>query len=87
MLRIPENRFFPKNQADRQRLDQKEQAEMDSFQERMRKDLSKVDIQEIEPALGIEVFPISQKASEFSDMPYGKVSTVGDAGCGPLAME
>lgn len=87
MLRIPENRFFPKNQAERKKLDQKEQAEMDSFQKRMRKDLSKVDIQEIEPALGIEVFPISQKASEYSDMPYGKVSTVGDAGCGPLAME
>lgn len=37
--------------------------------------------------LPLNVFPISQKYSEYFNLPYGKISTIGQAGCGPLAVE
>lgn len=33
------------------------------------------------------MFPISQKFSEYSSLPYGKIGNVAEAGCGPLAVE
>lgn len=87
MLKIPENAFFPKNLQERENLDKREKGEMDLFQEMMRNDLERITVRAIEPTVPYDIFPISQKASEYSDIPYGKVSTIGDGGCGPLAME
>ena len=69
------------------KLDEKENYEMDLFQERMKSDLEKIKIHAIKPIVPKGIFPISQKNSAFSDLPYGKISTVSNAGCGPLAME
>ena len=33
------------------------------------------------------IYPISQKHSQYINMPYGKIGTIGEAGCGPLAAE
>ena len=87
MLKIPRNCICPKNQKERMKLDEKENYEMDLFQERMKSDLEKIKIHAIKPIVPKGIFPISQKNSAFSDLPYGKISTVSNAGCGPLAME
>ena len=87
MLKIPENKLCPRNKEERNSLDKREGGEMDFFQERMGEDLKRVTVRAIAPTVSEAIFPLSQKASEYSDLPYGKMSTVGDAGCGPLAME
>ena len=37
--------------------------------------------------LPLDIFPISQKCSKVSKLPYGQIGTIAEAGCGVLAVE
>lgn len=76
-----------KNKKEREKQEEKEMQKRDKFQKRMIKDLKKnLKIPTIK-LLPNDVYPISQKHSEYSKLPYGKIGTIGEAGCGVLAVE
>lgn len=87
MLKIPMNEVITTNKAERKQLDAKEKEQLELFQKMMRMDLPNVQIPEIKPTVPLDLYPMSQKKSEYAHLPYGKVSDIADAGCGPLALE
>lgn len=86
MLIFPLNKNKVNNKKEREYLDKKEAKKRDNFQFSIKLALSKISIPDIEP-ITLSVFPISQKNSEYSNLPYGKIGTIAEAGCGPLALE
>lgn len=86
MLEIPMNEKFPKNKEERDRQDFLDDMDLEYFRARSKLEVEQLRVREVEP-LVYDLFPISQKASMFSELPYGKVGTIGEAGCGPLALE
>ena len=86
MLNFPYNNF-PKNKEEREKLDAKWDKVKISFKEKASKEVQVLKVPEITLLQNGEVYPISQKKSEFSEMKYGYVDTIGIAGCGPLAIE
>lgn len=86
MLNFPKD-IIPKNRAERKYIDYIELQKREKFQETILKDIKKdYKVSTIEK-LPLNVFPISQKFSCYSSLPYGIFSTIGEAGCGPLAVE
>lgn len=86
MLNFPMNSFIPKNQKERNWLDLTEARQQEWFKSNLLNSLNSVKAPVVSPLTTQEV-PISQKFSKYSRLPYGLVGTVGDAGCGPLAVE
>ena len=86
MLNFPKD-IIPKNREERKYIDEIELQKRDKFQETILKNLkNNYKVLNIE-ILPLNVFPISQKFSGYSSMPYGMFATIGEAGCGPLAVE
>ena len=86
MLNFPKD-IIPKNREEREHIDKMELQKRDKFQETILKNSkNNYRIHNI-LKLPLDVFPISQKFSSYSSMPYGIFSTIGEAGCGPLAVE
>lgn len=78
---------FPKNKEERKYIDELELQKREKFHETILKNIKQsYKIFTIEK-LPLNVFPLSQKYSPYSNLPYGKISTIGQAGCGPLAVE
>ena len=86
MLEIPMNEKFPKNKEERDRLDFLDDMDLEYFRARAKLEMLHLKTCAVEP-LEYRIFPISQKASVFSELPYGRVGTIDEAGCGPLALE
>ena len=87
MLNFPKNQTSPKNQAERKVLDKIEKERRDLFQAKILQDMKEdFEVPVITP-ITTTIFPISQKFSDYSNLSYGKVSTVAEAGCGPLNVE
>lgn len=83
---------FPKDIIPRSReewkfIDELELLKRRKFHETILKNIShNYKVSTIEK-LPLNVFPLSQKNSCYSNLPYGNFSTIGQAGCGPLAVE
>lgn len=77
----------PKNKKERDKLDAKWENIKMNFQEKVLKEVQKIKLHEIKPLQNGKIYPISQKHSKFSKINYGKLDTIGDSGCGPLAVE
>lgn len=86
MLIFPLNTNQVTNKKAREYLDKKEAKKRDNFQASIIASVSNTIIPDVNP-LTLSVFPISQKNSEYSNLPYGKIGTIAEAGCGPLALE
>ncbi len=86
MLDFPKNQFQVRNQREREELDRAEEIWKKNFQGRLIRSSYGVKVGLIAP-LTDTVFPISQKHSAYADLPYGRKGTVGEGGCGPLAVE
>lgn len=85
-MNFPKN-IIPKNKEERKYIDKLELQKRDKFQETILKNMKhNYKVSTIEK-LPLNVFPLSQKYSPYSNLPYGKISTIGQAGCGPLAVE
>lgn len=88
MLNFLQNPFSPQNNNERKLLNEAESKQLDLIQERFRQEASQMSsVPSIPTVTPLDVFPISQKFSKYSNLPYGKISTIDDAGCGPLAVE
>lgn len=85
MIKFPENNLSPKNQEQRKRVDNNDDLKKKLFQEKILSELDSTELPTIQAITNF--FPISQKNSKYSDMPYGEIGNVGEAGCGPLAVE
>lgn len=79
--------IIPKNREERKYIDEVELQKRDKFQETILRDMEHdYNVSPIQK-LPLNVFPLSQRYSPYADLPYGKISTIGQAGCGPLAVE
>lgn len=88
MLNFPVNTKSPRNQNERKELDVLEKLIKDMFQEKAKAEVEGIVPPIITPPMEwMGQYPIGQKVSEYAKLPYGRVSTIDDAGCGPLAVE
>lgn len=88
MLKLLPNSHVPISQEERKMITKIDIERMGVWQENFLKELSQLTTIPCIRNLPFEVvFPISQKFSEYSSLPYGKIGTVAEAGCGPLAVE
>lgn len=87
MLKIPINQSAPRNQLERKRLDITLGNRLDLFQDRVKQDLPKTAVHQTQITAPLNVFPMSQKNCPYSNLSYGKIGTIAEAGCGPLALE
>lgn len=87
MLNIPTNQTSPKNMTERKQLDVTLGTELHLFQERLKMELPNVTLIPAAPTAPLNVFPMSQKYCPYANLPYGKIGTIAEAGCGPLALE
>lgn len=87
MLEIPKNTFIPRNQEERRKIEIEEKKKMDLFQEKIENELGNIKIIPVENVVPNGIFPISQKCSEYSNLPYGKIGTIKSSACGALALE
>lgn len=86
MFNFPENNM-PKNNIERREYKKREQQKRDIFQQRIAYEIYNISRIPTAEKLPLDVFPISQKKSKYSELKYGEIGTVGNAGCGPLAVE
>ena len=86
MLNFPENQLQVRNNREREVLDKADEIWKLNFQGRLIKSSLGKSIEVIVPLTETE-YPISQKCSVYSDLEYGRKGTVGQGGCGPLAVE
>ena len=86
MLNFPKY-DVPNNYKERKKLDKKEKQRRDKFQKRILKSLKKDFEIPVVQKLPLDVYPIGQKCSSYSNLPYGQIGTIGSAGCGVLAVE
>ena len=85
-MNFPES-TIPQNREERKYIDKLELLKRDKFHETILENVKhNYKFSTIEK-LPLNVFPLSQKCSQYSNLPYGKISTIGQAGCGPLAVE
>lgn len=88
MIKFPQNSFVPKNQEEREKADLRDNERVEKFQANLFQEMKgEFKIPRVESANFLSTYPISQKNSIYSNKLYGKVGTVGEAGCGPLAVE
>ena len=87
MLNFPDVTYQDQSKELRQKYNEIEQEERQLCNCRMvngmKKDICIPPVRK----LPLDRFPISQKCSSYSNLPYGKFGTVAKAGCGPLAVE
>ncbi len=86
MLHFPQD-IIPKNREEREHIDSIAIQRRDMFQATILKDRKKAYTIPIVQKLPLDIFPISQQFSGYSFLPYGLFGTIGQAGCGPLAVE
>lgn len=86
MLNFPENQIRVKNKREREVLDRADEIWKKNFQGRLITSSQGIKVEIICP-LTETIFPISQKHSAFSNLLYGRKGTIGEGGCGPLAVE
>lgn len=87
MLALPINKLKASNKIEQEKIDLKDKEDIKRFRDNILKELETIKtIPEIK-ALTIDIYPLSQKISEYSHLPYGNFGTVKEAGCGPLALE
>ena len=79
--------IIPRNREERKYIDEMELQKRDRFQETILKNMKHNYKVSTIQKLPLNVFPLSQKYSTYSNLPYGIFSTIGQAGCGPLAVE
>ena len=84
-LHLQQCPFSPESNDERRIKEGLDQLEIDEFTARMAAYLENVELPVIQPITTI--YPTSQKFSEYKDLPYGKLGTIGGAGCGPLAID
>ena len=87
MLKIPINQSAPRNLLERKRLDVTLGKRLDLFQERVKHDLPNITVRQTHITAPLNVFSMSQKNCPYSNLSYGKIGTIAEAGCGPLALE
>lgn len=88
MLSLLPNSHVPTTQEEREKIDRLDIERLDLWQESFLQDASHItEIPCIRNLVFEMTFPISQKFSKYSSLPYGKVGNVAEAGCGPLAVE
>lgn len=86
MLNFPKD-IIPKDREERKHIDEVELQKRDNFQETILKNSeNNYKVPNIQK-LPLNIFPISQRFSCYSSMPYDIFSTISEAGCGPLAVE
>lgn len=86
MLNFPKNQFIVRNKKEREEIDYACDILRRNFQGRLLK--SRIGVKdEVIAYITDSNFPISQKHSYYSDLPYGQKGTIGSGGCGPLAVE
>lgn len=78
---------IPKSRKERKYIDKLELKKRDKFQKTILENMKYNYKFSIINKLPLNIFPISQKYSPYSNLPYGKISTIGQSGCGPLAVE
>lgn len=86
MLNFPKNQFVPKTKEERNSVDCTDTQNATRFSTQLLADPAQNHKLPFIPC-NYRIFPISQKHSTFSGMPYGKIGTVSSAACGPLAVE
>ena len=87
-LKLPLNKRKSNNQKERTRLDIEDKQDIENFKNNIKKELKKIkSIPNINLVVSSNNFPISQKYSIYSNLPYGEIGTIKEAGCGPLALE
>ena len=86
MINFPKDQS-PKNRDERIEHDKNELQKRDDFQTNILNDMKYGFEIPIVQKLPLDVYPIAQKCSKYSKLPYGLINTVGNAGCGPLAVE
>lgn len=86
MINFPKDQS-PKNRDERIEHDKKELKKRDEFQMNILNDMKHNYEIPVVQKLPLDVYPIAQKCSKYSKLPYGLISTVQNAGCGPLAVE
>lgn len=86
MLNFPVNRENPQNMQDTLILDEVELRRIEKFQATIKQEMRTLITL---PTVKIDTteFPISQKFSCYANIPYGKIGTIKEAGCGVLALE
>jgi len=86
MLCFPQNSFTCNCKEERNVVDAKDMQNVERFVETF---MGSVQEDGLFSAIApiTDAFPISQKHSPYSALPFGKIGTVGEAGCGPLAVE
>lgn len=88
MLKFLPNHKAPKNTQEREMIDTADNERLDQWQKKFQQEMKKLtNIPHIRNFKAELTYPISQKFSEYSKLPYGKIGTIADAGCGPLAVE
>lgn len=86
-MNFPKNLFVPKTNRERQLIDISIPEKRNKFNAQMLKDLERgFEIPRVE-IIPQNVYPYSQKYSNYSYIKYGKIGDIGSAGCGPLAVE
>ena len=85
-MNFPQN-IVPRNSRERKYINTLEFHKRENFHKTILENMKHTHITSPIEKLPLNVFPISQKYSQYSNLPYGKISTIGQAGCGPLAVE
>ena len=86
MLNFPDI-SYQKRKEERQKYNYIEEENRKFYHCRMLGELEKNIKIPIAKRLPLDIFPISQKHSSVSNLPYGLIGTVAEAGCGVLAVE
>ena len=86
MLNFPDVTYLEEKEA-RKEYNRIEKTKREIFHYRMMWESDKIFRIPAVRKLPLDRFPISQKYSTYSKLPYGKIGTVGKAGCGVFAVE
>ena len=86
MLNFPQDNSY-RNVNQRKLLDQRELEKRDLFQQTILKELTEEYTIPIVEKLPINIYPLSQRFSEYSMLPYGEIGIIKEAGCGIFAVE
>lgn len=88
MLKFLPNSSIPSNNQEREKIDKEDIERLDLWNAELQREAKSMESIPYIPAIvSADTFPISQKFSKYSSLPYGRIDTVGRVGCGPLAVE
>lgn len=88
MLKLLPNSHVAKNNQEREAIDKADIEKLDLWQEKFHQEALQMSSIPYIPAITpTNMFPIRQKFSKYSSLPYGKIGNIAEAGCGPLAVE